>query len=432
MAKISMKMTDAEMQKSKAKKSDDYQDFTVDINGFDVRFEHRSEMSQSGNVEIYEQKFDNISEIGIYFSKDENGKIYADFFCGDSDSAFNLNYDVDSTSHEYDSVSEMIKGFKEWIHGMIKKSATKKLKAKKSKVQKSNDALFDTMEQARANFDNACMDYARVVGCEDEVRRLLNEIGRLYDQIYDACVSSDDSEFVKAVKTLKAKGYRVVKGDDIDEDLIVDTEEEDGSETEETATEEESEEVEEVEDESDDDVEVDVDVETEKSKKSKSLKSAYDVFKKKGWIGKTDDKGIDSEKLESEVLDDPVAKVPETPEPTENVEQTETGVPEDAPEPESENNDDVTEKDGNDMDALEPESENNQDISTTDADDIEALINQKRAEKSKDQTSASGMPSINGTVPVSMMYRQTKMGQDKMPISAVIPNNKQVIGKKRI
>ena len=309
-----------------------------------------------------------------------------------------------------------------------------KSKAKKSKVKKYYgpnlakilDAYFDCSEEEQNAIDKALDDFVSGYTFREFMDELIFKTANILDGVSDDDKFFDD-EFFKAVKTLKAKGYKVVKDDSIDEDLIVDTEEEDAPEEEETATEEESEETEEVEDESDDDdVEVDVDVETEKSKKSQSLKSAYDLFKKKGWIGKTNDDGIDSQELESEVLDDPVANVPETPEPKETVQQTKTGVPKDAPEPESQTSEDVTEKDGNDLDALEPETENNQDISTTDADDIEALINQKRAEKSKDQVPpASYQPFANN-------YRTVQRGEGKMPISAVIPNKKQTVGKKRI
>ena len=308
---------------------------------------------------------------------------------------------------------------------MTSEEIQKNKKAQKNKVKKYDggnllkieDAFYRCTEEEKNAINQALEDFVSGYDFQSFLEELFEKSANILDG-FDV----DGYDLEKAIKTLKSHGYKVIKEEkevEETEEIEEGTEPESLAEPEDTEETEEVEEVEDVDEDGDADVEVDVDVE-----KSLTLKSAYALLRKRGWVGKKSDDGIDAEELEGEVLDDPVAKVPETPEPVENVQQTETKLPDaDAILPETENSKDVGEKEGNDADAILPETENNKPITSAgqdlkeDPDDIETAIKMKRERAIKSTGMDISYQTVQGTVPISAMYRQTEVGAGKLPVS---------------
>ena len=167
------------------------------------------------------------------------------------------------------------------------------------------------------------------------------------------------------------------------------------------------------------DIMADKEYKSEKSMKSKTMKSPADILKSKGWVRKEEDKGPDSEDVEEEAIgSDKAVKVPDTKEPTDNVEDMDTGIPEDdALEEEGEKNDKMGDKEGDDMDALEEEGGTNNDT-PSDMDEIDALIEKKRRQNGFYNNTPA--PSVGSSQPYANNYRTVNMGDGKMDVMSQI------------
>lgn len=314
---------------------------------------------------------------------------------------------------------------------MAKISTKIDAKASKSKVKKSDywgpqiEAIYNaymncTMLEKRA-LKEALDDFVTW----GSVESFLDDWFNLTADVLDKWEwEGDDEDFEKSkksmttaqmIKTLKSMGYTVSKAED----------EETEEETEETVEEDEETE--------DGDVDVDVEVDkgcsqsknfTRKSRTGKSAKrNGAEMLKSRGWV-KAEDKGPDAEEVETEAIgSENAVKVPETPEPSDNVEDVETKVPEaDALEDDGVKTEDTGAEEGNDMDALEDEGITTQDIVDM---DIDALIEKKRALKAKDQ-----VPPAH-TQPFANNYRVTQMGQGKGQVPAgALGKSTRSIGRK--
>jgi hypothetical protein len=224
--------------------------------------------------------------------------------------------------------------------------------------------------------------------------------------------STDSMTTKDMIKTLKSKGYIVFKAEDEVSDETTEEDMEESSEVEEVG-----ETTEDTEDDSDVEVEIDVDKKSRKSKR----KSGADILKSKGWVRKTDDKGPDSEDVEDGAIDEKAVTVPDTKEPSDNVEDADTGVPEDDElHEDSKSSQKVGDKEGNDIDELKEGPQNSEDIANMDIGD---LIESKKMKKEEQKPPASFQPFSNN-------YRTTQMGEGKMSISnAITP--KGSVGKGR-
>ena len=164
-----------------------------------------------------------------------------------------------------------------------------------------------------------------------------------------------------------------------------------------------------------------------KSKTLKDRQSPADILKSKGWVRKEKDNGPDSEDVENGAGVESEVKVPDTPEPSDNVEDTETKVPEiDDLIEEGEKNEKMGDKEGDDMDALEEEGGKNNDV-PKEMDDIDALI--EKARQKNGFYNGTPAPTVGSTQPFANNYRTTQMGEGKMDVMSQLSNPKTMTSK---
>ena len=260
---------------------------------------------------------------------------------------------------------------------------------------------------------------------EDRGCKNFQDVFGIFDVMADNEYKSEKSMKSKTMKSpadiLKSKGW-VKKEDKEPESEDVEEESEEDKKSEEESSEKESTEEE---TESDDDVEIDVDVEKAKKTAQKDpFKAMRELMKSKGFVLKAEeeDDGPDSEEVEEEALgEDKVVEIPETPEPTEDVQQTETGIPEEPPEAESEDNETPTEEDGNDMESLLPETITNLklDLGNDVNEDLDEMIDKKRSQYGDDIS----LSAVGGMQPFKNNYRTTQMGEGKMNVMSQLKVN---------
>lgn len=164
-----------------------------------------------------------------------------------------------------------------------------------------------------------------------------------------------------------------------------------------------------------------------KSKTLMDRQSPADILKSKGWVRKEKDNGPDSEDVENGAGVESEVKVPDTPEPSDNVEDTETKVPEiDDLIEEGEKNEKMGDKEGDDIEALQEEGGTNNDV-PKEMDDIDALIEKKRQQNG--YYNGTPAPTVGSTQPYANNYRTTQMGEGKMDVMSQLSNPKTMTSK---
>lgn len=272
--------------------------------------------------------------------------------------------------------------------------------AKKDRVMKTLDSeVWDKVDFIKESIGADELIEAMIRAMDtDEANGILDYITTTMELEEETYKSMSISDMVKA---LKKSGYVVFKAED-----EVKEEEPSPEESSEDKKEEEHKDESEA-DEDETEVEINVD--------KRAKKSVKEILNAKQFVRKAEDKGPDAEEVETEAIgSENAVEVPETPEPSDNVEDVETGVPDEVPEEDSEKNQDAGKQVNNDVEALLSDAFDNGDTDIAGA-EIDELIG-KAQKKSEMRTGIEAIPFVGSDQPYANNYRTVQMGGDKLDV----------------